>query len=175
MAASSASRAPATASASSELGQRLRETLARSAAAHRFSDQDIEGLYAIGLSLMNAARFERARSMLVLCALYRPYEARFLVALGVCHRRLKNEEQALQAFATAACVDPGHFEAMLQAAESLLRLGRAGEARRFLQQLVDCGAHLSAARPFAARAQVMMDLACGHPAAPESAPGAPGP
>lgn len=141
-----------------DAGERIRNALASSASYRRFTDADLEALYGTARSFMSAGRFDKAMSMLALCAMYRPQVAKYLVALGTCHRRLDQHEMAVQAFALAAGLDPMRYDAALQTAECLLRLQRRSEAQHVLTSLVECGKVVQEAAPFSVRAKVLLDL-----------------
>lgn len=142
----------------STAGERIHAALASTTAYRRFSDADLEGLYGTARSFMSAGRYDKAMSMLALCAMYRPQVAKYLVALGTCHRRLDQHEMAVQAFALAAGLDPMRYDAALQTAECLLRLRRRQEAHHVLTSLVECGKVMKEAAPFGTRAKVLLDL-----------------
>jgi len=141
------------------LGEQVRGAVAASAASRRFSDPEVEYIHATAQSLLRAGRMDKALSMLVVCVLYRPHNSKYLMSLGMCHRRLHNDHQALQAFAMATAMDPMNYDAALQVGECLLRLRRVDESRKVLGALVECAKQVEqAARP-AARAKVLLELA----------------
>lgn len=145
--------------------EQIRNAVVSSASYRRFSDDDLGSVFATAKSFMGAGRFDKAMSMLLVCAMYRPHEPKYLTALGVCHRRLGQHEMAVQAFALATSMDPMHYDAALQAAECLLRLRRHDDARQVLRALVDCGSLTEDAAPQAARAKVLLELAVPEGAA----------
>jgi predicted Zn-dependent protease len=158
MAASSSSSTPAPARPPT-LGEQVREALGKTEAYRRYTDEDMASLYGAARSLMNAGRFDKAQSLLMVCSLYRPHEPRYLTALGTCHRQLQQLEKAVQAFSMACAMDPMHYDAALQMGECLLRLRQADLARRVLTALVECGKHAPDAVIPAARAKVLLELA----------------
>lgn len=148
----------ATAQRPQTLGERVQAAMADSAAARRLSDDELECVHSMGQSLMRAGRLDKALSLLLVCALYRPHNARYLLAVGLCHRRLGRDIEALQALALATSMDPMNYDAALLCAECLLRLRRTDEARKVLAALAECGRVVPQAKTHGARAQALLDL-----------------
>jgi len=141
------------------LGELVRKGVAGTAAARRFSDAEVEFIHATAIGLLRAGRMDKALSMLVVCALYRPHNSKYLLALGTCHRLLRHDEEALQVFAMVTAMDPMNYEAALQVGECLLRLRRVDESRKVLGALVECAQQVEQAALPAARAKVLLELA----------------
>ena len=140
------------------LGDMVLKAVAGTTAARRFCDADVEFIHATAVGLMRAGRMDKALSMLVVCAMYRPHNSRYLLALGNCHRLLRHDEEALQAFAMATAMDPMNYDAALQVGECLLRLRRVDESRKVLGALVECAQQVEQAALPAARAKVLLEL-----------------
>ncbi len=142
----------------SPVARRIRDAIASTESYRRFSDADLHAMYATATSFMASGRFDKAVSILIVCCMYRPHQPKYLVALGVCHRRLQQYEMAVRVFSLATSMDPMHYDAALQTAECLLRLQRPDEARQVLKNLVECGKLVKEASFFGARAKVLLEF-----------------
>jgi type III secretion system low calcium response chaperone LcrH/SycD len=103
----------------------------------RFTDEQIEGIYAVGHRFFLQGNHRKALSFLTLTALYRPAEPRYQTALGLCHRALKNHARAMQAFSMVSMLEPASPEPGLHIAECLIATGRTDESRNLLQAVVE--------------------------------------
>src|SRR5262249_15482109 len=84
----------------------LREELATLPLTSRFTDADLEAIYALGHKLFVQGKYEKAGDYFSLLTVYRPLEERYLLALGVCMRLRKRYAEAIEAFAMAATLQP---------------------------------------------------------------------
>jgi type III secretion system low calcium response chaperone LcrH/SycD len=116
----------------------LRSAAAALPSHERFSDEQIAGLYAVGYDLCAQGQYDKAVSFLILAALYRPGERNYMLALGICHKALKQHARAIQAFSMATALDPTNPDAALHVAECLLALKRRDEAESLLASVVEC-------------------------------------
>ena len=104
----------------------------------RLGDKEVLGLYATGYELYSQGRPDKALSFLILAAMYRPAERRYVLALGICQKALKRYDSAMDAFAMATILDPTDPQAALHVAECLLALERRDEAAKLLESVVVC-------------------------------------
>ncbi len=86
----------------------------------RFSDAEIEGLYAAAYSSYSQADFEKAAQLLFLTALYRPFEPRYVKAQAMALERCGCWRQAIEVYVRALALVPD---------DAQCRAGRARCAR----------------------------------------------
>lgn len=84
----------------------FQEAIKQLPAHQRFSDAEIEGLYAAAYSCYSQADFEKAAQLLFLTALYRPFEPRYVKAQAMALQRCGRWQQAVEAYARALALVP---------------------------------------------------------------------
>ncbi|GAC1557393.1 MAG: hypothetical protein NVS3B10_17310 [Polyangiales bacterium] len=103
------------------------------------TQQEVDGIYAVGLGLYARERFLEASDVFRLLVLVRPSEARGWLALAASHEGLGDDERAVELYAiarSAPVCGANRRRASLQLARLCARLGRPAEARAELE-LVD--------------------------------------
>lgn len=72
----------------------------------RFTDAEIEGVYAAAYSSYSQHSFEKAAHLLMLTALYRPFEPRYAKALAMALEKCGRWSQATEAYTRALALAP---------------------------------------------------------------------
>lgn len=105
------------------------------AASARFTDAEVESLYGFAVDLIRQGQYEKALNLVLVAAVYRPTQARYFRAVGICHKKLDQHDAAIQAFQMATSLEPDDMESALHVAESLLALEREDEALPLLRSV----------------------------------------
>lgn len=117
----------------------LRERLQALPSATRFSDEQVEVVYGIGYALYQQGKFESAVGLFQVLLLYRPLDARLMMAFAQCCKRLLRFDAAIPAFAAALALDPDEpeaAEAAIHLSECLAALGKTDECKSILDPLL---------------------------------------
>jgi type III secretion system low calcium response chaperone LcrH/SycD len=114
----------------------LREKINGMPGAARFSDAQIEVIYSIAHSLFMQGKIENACGIFQVLLIYRPLDARILVAFGICCKRLGRFDGAIPAFTGALVADPSNLSSAVHLAECLAALGRKEETMTILEPLL---------------------------------------
>lgn len=101
----------------------------------RFSQTQIESLYAWGARQFSQGQFEQARRAFTVLALYKPMDADICHAAGLCELRLGHLPDALAALTLAQQLEPKRLEIGLDVVDCLLRLGQREGAAALLYLL----------------------------------------
>lgn len=105
--------------------------------ADRLSDGQANTLYATAYQLAERGQHEKASAVFALLGMYRPGDARFAHAAGICYRKLGRYQDALAMFGRALQIEPGDYAPAFQVVECLLLLGRRGEAQELLKAMLN--------------------------------------
>ena len=106
---------------------------ARSPAASRYTDAELEILYAMVHGLYQQGNFEKAASFFSVLTLYRPTSVRFLKGLAASRFMSRSFEAAVSTYAFLVMLQPHDLEAQCMYGNSLLMAGELGEARKVLR------------------------------------------
>src|SRR4051812_41154516 len=99
---------------------------------HRLSDEQAEAIYSMGYHLMQQGQGDRAARVLLLLTLFRPNDAKYWHAMGVCCHRRNDPAGAVEALTRALDLAPEDPKPAFLLVESLLALGLRDEATSLL-------------------------------------------
>jgi tetratricopeptide (TPR) repeat protein len=103
--------------------------------ADRITDGQANTLYAHAYQLHERGRHDQAAAVFMVLCRYRPREARYPFAAGVCYRKLGRLTDAIANFARAGDLQANYYAADFQMIESALLLGRRKEVLPLLELL----------------------------------------
>jgi len=86
--------------------QELREKLHAMPNIARFSDEQVEVVYGIGYALYQQGKFDSAIGLFQVLLVYRPLDARLMMAFALCCKRLCRFDAAIPAFSAALALAP---------------------------------------------------------------------
>ncbi len=103
--------------------QNLREQLAKIPGPERFSDEQIEVIYAIAFANFQQGKTETALGIFEVLMIYRPTDARIMLAYAICCKKMLRFEAAIPAFVAAALLCPDEVTASVHLAECFAAMG----------------------------------------------------
>jgi type III secretion system low calcium response chaperone LcrH/SycD len=128
---------------------------------HHLSDGQVNTIYTAAYQLSERGRHDQACALFALLRMYRPQEAKYSHAVGICFRKLGSYEQAIPFFASAMELKPDDFAPAFQLIECLMLLGRREQAMQVLQAVASGGADY-AQEAATERARALMSLITEH-------------
>ena len=124
-------------------------------AARRFTDAELEALYAVAFASYRQGRYGRAASQFGHLALYRPTSARFLKGQGASQFMAMQYAQSAATYAFLILLRADDADALCLYGHSLLMLGDKDGARRPLRQAATLA---GAPGEFRRRARALLEL-----------------
>jgi type III secretion system low calcium response chaperone LcrH/SycD len=97
------------------------------------SDDDLEGVYAIGFNLYNQGKYAEAEPLFQFACLYGSTRPHYWLALGNCRTMLTKYEAAIEAFGFAYLFDSDNAWPLIQTATCHLALGDKANAKDALE------------------------------------------
>jgi type III secretion system low calcium response chaperone LcrH/SycD len=116
--------------------QALKARLAELPAATRFTDEQIEVIYGIAHSLYQQGKFETSCSLFQVLMVYRPLDARVMLAFAIACKRLLRFDAAIPAFAAAVALNPSDLSGAVHLSECLAAVGKRQECTQVLDPLI---------------------------------------
>jgi type III secretion system low calcium response chaperone LcrH/SycD len=107
------------------------------AASKRFTDSDLEAVYAHAFNLYQQRQFEQALQIFAFLTTYRPASAKYRKGLAACQKMLGAYVEAEQSYTFLLLLDPNDPEPALACGECLIRLGNVVDARVTLKGAID--------------------------------------
>jgi tetratricopeptide (TPR) repeat protein len=111
--------------------------VARAPAARRFTDAQLEAVYAIAHRLFEHGRYERAARHFGFLTLYRPASARFLKGLGASQFMERDFDRAAATWALLVLLEPEDAEAAYLFARAALMRGEGAHADAALARAIE--------------------------------------
>ena len=146
--------------ARSPFGQQLYDGLQALPAHTRFSNEQLEVIYALAYAHVMQGQYAQALPVFSILATYGPTRRHYIAGLALCLEQCERYDEAIRMYSLLLVLFPGSPEPALQIAECLLMLGRIDEAAeeldRVLGNIAESGGQHDGLRP---RAQVLRDLA----------------
>jgi Flp pilus assembly protein TadD len=105
--------------------------------AQRINDDQAEAIYATGYHLLQQGQPERAVRVFEMVTFFRPDDARYWYALGICCRRLDDPQGAAEALTEAVERNPDDAQPALLLVETLMLLGEHEVAGEFLDAVAE--------------------------------------
>ncbi|GAB4271241.1 MAG: SycD/LcrH family type III secretion system chaperone VcrH [Opitutales bacterium] len=96
------------------------------------SDEDMEGIYAVGFNLYNNGKYEDALKVFQFLCFFDHFNRKYWMALGGARQMLKSYKDAIDAYSVATVLKVHDPMAPLQAASCYLALGDAKSAKSAL-------------------------------------------
>ncbi len=115
----------------------LREKLSGLPAFERFTDEQIEIIYGIAYAIFNQGKLEAAHGLFETLVLYRPTDARIMLAYGICCKKMLRFDAAIPALMAAFFCNTDDLTAAIHLSECLAVTGRHDECRKVLDPLID--------------------------------------
>jgi len=115
----------------------LKSGLENTSAAKRFSDADLEAVYALAYGVYKQGQYEKAASQFGFLTLYRPTNARFLKGLGACQFVQRAYAQAAGTYSFLVMLHPEDAEAVCLWGHALLLTGDKTRARLALARAIE--------------------------------------
>lgn len=116
--------------------QDLRERLAKMSGPERFSDEQIEVVYTIAFANFQQGKTETALGIFEVLMIYRPTDARIMLAYAICCKKMMRFEAAVPAFVAAAFLCPEDVTASVHLAECFAAMGDRKSCESILTPLL---------------------------------------
>lgn len=140
----------------------LREKLAKFPALERFSDEQVEIVYGIAYAMFNQGKLEAAHGLFETLVIYRPTDARIMLAFGICCKKMLRFEAAIPALMAAFFCDPEDLTSAIHLSECLAVVGRHDECRRILDPLIGAAKLDEQFESIQRRAQTLREMLQTH-------------
>ncbi len=114
----------------------LKEQLKRLPETARFSDEQIEIIYGIAYAMFNQGKLEAAHGLFETLVIYRPLDARIMLAYGICCKKMLRFDSAIPALTAAFFCNPEDLSSAIHLSECLAVIGKYDECRQVLDPLV---------------------------------------
>jgi type III secretion system low calcium response chaperone LcrH/SycD len=101
----------------------LKDRLAQIPCLARFTEEQIDMIYAIAFANYQQGKVETALGIFEVLMIYRPTDARIMLAYAVCCKKLVRFEVAIPAFVAAAFLNPEDVTASVHLAECFAAIG----------------------------------------------------
>jgi type III secretion system low calcium response chaperone LcrH/SycD len=108
--------------------EQFKAAAANLAASKRFSDGDLEAVYAHAYNVFGQQQYAKALQMFAFLTMYRPASAKYRKGLAACQKMLGAYADAEQSYSFLLLLDPNDPEPPLGCAECLIRLGNVKDA-----------------------------------------------
>lgn len=131
----------------------------------RFSQAEIDTIYAMAYQLVLQGRYETAGQYFSLLTLYRPTNVDYLQGLALCQQKLERYEQALNIYAFLAVIDPENMDHEIAIAECLMLQSDFAEARKTVDSILQYCRESGHAAASGQRAQVLKERINARPTA----------
>lgn len=136
----------------------LIQSLSRLESRNRFPRETLDMIAGMACGFMQQHHFEHAYRYFSLLTLYDPVDTGFLTGQALCARELGRPDEALMLFDLATYINPEQPLSALLAAECLLQLDRAEEARELLPTIARFCTEHAAHQAIGERAQALLEL-----------------
>jgi tetratricopeptide (TPR) repeat protein len=114
----------------------LRERLCQLPALDRFSDEQVEIIYGIAYAMFSQGKLEAAHGLFETLVIYRPTNAKIMLAYGICCKKMLRFDAAIPALMAAFFCDPQDLTAAIHLTECLAVVGRHDECEKVLDPLI---------------------------------------
>lgn len=101
----------------------LKNRLAMIPGPARFTDEQIDIIYAIAFANFQQGKTETAIGIFEVLMIYRPADARIMLAYAICCKKLMRFDVAIPAFVAATFLDPEDMTASVHLAECFAAIG----------------------------------------------------
>ena len=135
----------------------LKEALEALPSNSRFSQAEIDTLYAMAYQLVSQGRYETASQYFALLTLYRPTNVNYLQGMALCHRQLERYAEALNLYSFLAVIDPENMDHEVAIEECLVLQSELDEARETVDRNLQCFHESSREDKSADRARVLQE------------------
>ena len=135
----------------------LKEALEALPSSARFSQAEIDTVYAMAYQLAAQQRYESARQYFSLLTLYRPTNITYLQGMALCHRMLEHYDEALNVYSFLAVIDPENMGHEIAIAECLMLRSDFEEARTTVNHILQYCKESGQTPPSGERAQVLKE------------------
>ena len=122
------------------------------------TDDELEGLYALGYNLFTYGRYEEAATVFGDLTAYAPYMPHYWRALGAVNQQLGEYAEAIAAYDMAVVQDDTDVVSRVYRSESQMLAGDLAEGLEGLAAVVDPGAVFANQVAWVARAHLLMDM-----------------
>jgi type III secretion system low calcium response chaperone LcrH/SycD len=126
-------------------------------ALHHLSEGQVNTIYTAAYQLSERGRHDQACALFGLLRMYRPQEAKYSHAMGICFRKMGAHDQAIPFFARAMELQPDDFGPAFQLIECMMLLGQRDEAMQVLQVVANSAREIGQITT-TMRAKAIMDL-----------------
>jgi type III secretion system low calcium response chaperone LcrH/SycD len=137
---------------------RLVEELEGLESSKRFTEEQLETVYALGHSLYASGKYEEALRYFAFLTLYRPIDAKFLRGLAATQQMAKQYEAAIQVYSFLTLLDPHDPTPTLRIGECLMMMGETEQAREAFSMVADLARLGGADAPLGTRAKGLIDV-----------------
>jgi tetratricopeptide (TPR) repeat protein len=114
----------------------LREQFGQTTLAARMTDEQIELIYGFAYDMHIQGKFDIAIKLLKLIMVYRPFDARILLALGLNLKRTGSYTEAVMVLSAALAVSNGDLTPAIHVAECLTAMGEVEACFEILDPLI---------------------------------------
>lgn len=136
----------------------LKAELAAAPLSRRYSDDELEAVYALAYSQIQQNHHAAALPLFAFLTQYAPTNLHYLMGLGMCFQKLGEFEAAVQVYSFIGVLDEEAFDASLHVAECLLFLQQTSSATALLTLLVQQAKDVGAETIVSTRAAALLDL-----------------
>ncbi len=116
--------------------QTLREQLSRLPEVARFTDEQVEIIYGMAYAMFSQGKLDVAHGLFETLTIYRPLDARILLAHGICCKRMLRFEEAIASFTSAYFIDPDELNSVIHLSECLAVTGKLEDCKRILEPVI---------------------------------------
>ncbi len=128
----------------------------------RFSDEDVHGLYRVGVTFLASGKLLEAKGLLAVACGLRPGQASYWRVLGYVQRELGLLDRAVMSYRHALLLEPDNADQMVELADCHLRAGERMLALGMLEPALKAYAISGATGPMPERALSLGKLLTLH-------------
>lgn len=136
----------------------MRKQFAQTSLASRMTDVQVEVIYGFAYDMHMQGKFDMAIKLLKLILMYRPFDGRILLALGLNLKRTGNYSEAIHLFTASMAVSNGDLTPAIHVAECLTALGDLESCAEVLDPLIKLSSMNEAYSNLHKRAEALRDL-----------------
>jgi Flp pilus assembly protein TadD len=142
--------------------EEMRALFAQTSLANRMTDAQVEIVYGFAYDMHMQGKFDMAIKLLKLILMYRPFDSRFLLAMGLNLKRNSNFSDAIQFFTASMALSNGDPTPAIHIAECLTALGDLESSASMLDPLIRLSSLDTAYSSLQKRAESLRELINGY-------------
>ncbi len=128
----------------------------------RFTDEQIEIIYGIAYAMYNQGKLDAAHGLFETLVIYRPMDARIMLAYGICCKKMLRFDAAIPALTSAFFCNPEDLTSAIHLSECLAVIGKYEECKKVLDPLIGVAALDEKFSSIQRRAQTLKEMLQNH-------------